>query len=490
MLTKYIISLFVITFLFSMPQSSLADDSKDYEYIDNGDGTCTITAYIGDKSDIVIPNTLSNESNQTLDVVAIGDGAFEYNIIFLPENKTNNIKIKKIVIPEGIKTIGSSAFWGNELTHITIPKGVVYIGSDAFWGNELKEVSLPDTVTYIGSGAFNYCDLSSFKLPNNPNGWIDNFGQIYDSNNIVLDLEKTYFGNNPVELTLENCIIEETNQTCKIKKYTGSDMFVVIPDSISDLIVVEIGYEAFSESNIASVIISDNVLSIQPYAFYDCGLESVKMPQGVTYIGAYAFSNNNLREVELPESIYEIGFAGFSDNNLVTIIIPKSLFNISDCAFEDNPIESVLIPEGVENIGAFAFNDHRMNKVDLPTSIKSIGKGAFFTNCAEPVLTLPTGDFSWIDSSGNIFDSGQTVSDVDTSYSRIYKVSITSSKTTELIAEETSKPKKSQSEIKYIEPTTLLNENDESALKKSYYIYGIIIIIVLVIILRKVLRKK
>ena len=79
-----------------------------------------------------------------------------------------NDYLKEIVIPEGVTSIGSYAFYGcSGLTSVTIPQGVTEIGSDAFrYCRRLTSVTIPQGVTSIGSWAFYNCDgLTNIILP-------------------------------------------------------------------------------------------------------------------------------------------------------------------------------------------------------------------------------------------------------------------------------------------------------------------------------------
>lgn len=99
--------------------------------------------------------------------------------------------IKKIIIKEGTRTIGTEAFWGfdnveeitipdsvveigsqafracDKLKSITIPEGVTQIRDETFWGcNSLKEVKLPSTIKKIGEEAFWSCEsLEKINIP-------------------------------------------------------------------------------------------------------------------------------------------------------------------------------------------------------------------------------------------------------------------------------------------------------------------------------------
>ncbi len=75
-----------------------------------------------------------------------------------------------------------------------------------------------------------------------------------------------------------------------ITKYNGTDQIVVIPSSIDGHAVREIADNAFSGTNIKSVIISNGVEKIGWFAFDRCPkLHSVTVPKSVSSIGYDAF---------------------------------------------------------------------------------------------------------------------------------------------------------------------------------------------------------
>ena len=117
--------------------------AEDYTWNDNGDGTCSITGYIGTGGDITVSNILNG-----LTVIAIGDGAFY--------NTTN---LTGITIPDSITTIGSSAFIGcPSLTGVTVGNGVTAIGDGAFYKcSSLASMTILGNVTVIGSEVFSGC---------------------------------------------------------------------------------------------------------------------------------------------------------------------------------------------------------------------------------------------------------------------------------------------------------------------------------------------
>ena len=112
-------------------------------------------------------------------VTSIGDSAFcgcrSLTSVTLPESVTSIgnyafegcSSLTSVTIPEGVTSIGSSAFIDcQSLTSVTIPESVTSIGSSAFSSCvSLTSVTLPQGVTSIGDSAFGYCSsLAGIKF--------------------------------------------------------------------------------------------------------------------------------------------------------------------------------------------------------------------------------------------------------------------------------------------------------------------------------------
>ena len=108
----------------------------------------------------------------------------------LEEYEIGDYDVNKVVIEEGILSIGENAFayWGMEnlelpdsvtsignraflgctgLTSLKLPKSLTSIGESAFTScYSLAEVEFPDGLTSIGAEAFSYSGITSIELPN------------------------------------------------------------------------------------------------------------------------------------------------------------------------------------------------------------------------------------------------------------------------------------------------------------------------------------
>ena len=169
-----------------------------------------------------------------------------------------NSDVKKVVIEDGVTSIGSYAFQNcRSLTNITIPNSVTSIENSAFeWCSSLSSVTIPDSVTSIGEVAFYNCsDLTSITIPDS-----------------VTSIGKwAFFG-------------------CGLTSIT-------IPDSVTS--IEESVFE--SCSSLTSITIPDSVTSIGSSAFFNCqSLTNITIPDSVTSIGNDAFRNcTNLTTISL-----------------------------------------------------------------------------------------------------------------------------------------------------------------------------------------------
>ena len=141
--------------------TSLVDNgiyNKQFRYkIINGGKEIRVTAARLAAGEINVPAKIGG-----LPVTEIGENAF-YN----PEHETIN-DLKKVTLPDTIRTIGKGAFADNEeLTVINIPKSVKTIGEAAFEVcKKLEKIDLPEGLQTIGAQAFTWCQsLTTVTIP-------------------------------------------------------------------------------------------------------------------------------------------------------------------------------------------------------------------------------------------------------------------------------------------------------------------------------------
>ncbi len=101
---------------------------------------------------------------------------------------------------------------------------------------------------------------------------------------------------------LEYEVISETDKTCTITGYTGSEEELVIPWSIDGYTIRAVSdWACFNCDTLTSVVFFDDVVSIGKFAFEDCNsLKDVYIPQYVDIIGykAFGYCNNGTEKIE------------------------------------------------------------------------------------------------------------------------------------------------------------------------------------------------
>ena len=102
-------------------------------------------------------------------VLTISGKGEMYDYSLFNEAPWYKYNIKRIIIGDGVTTIGEFAFDDcSALTSVTIPNSVTTIRSIAFVDcSALTSVTIPNSVTTIGGGAFYNCSsLTSVTIPN------------------------------------------------------------------------------------------------------------------------------------------------------------------------------------------------------------------------------------------------------------------------------------------------------------------------------------
>ena len=272
--------------------------------------------------------------------------------------------INYVILPSTLKRIEEMAFLGcTGLTSISLPEGLESIGLCGFYGcSGLTEMVIPESVKNIGNGAFQTCrNLASINIPSGVSIIRDDVFSTCDSlSSIILPDNVVRIG----EDAFERCI---------------SLTSIRIPDNVR-----RIGQRAFMDCALeSSLVIPESVTEIGQSAFQDCAqLSSIHFPDGLEKIESYLlYGCVNLENVTIPESVSWIGYSAFSGcKNLASIKMPEDLNTIMDNAFYNcSGLTSINIPEGVTYIGENAFGCCKgLSSIIIPEYVSTIGNNAFY----------------------------------------------------------------------------------------------------------------
>ena len=124
-------------------------------------------------------------------------------------------------------------------------------------------------------------------------------------------------------------------------------------------------------------------------------LKSVKFPKTLKRIDAYAFSDTQISSLQLPDNVTVIGEGAFYPSiisgKIKTIKLPAKLKIIGKWAFEEQKFTELTIPANVEKIGAQAFSGcQSLKKIVIKSKkLKKIGSRAFATIGQNAVIYIP-----------------------------------------------------------------------------------------------------
>ena len=213
-----------------------------------------------------------------------GDFIFGPDVEFVPSGLCQQVLMKKIVLPEGCKYIGSGAFLGNnKLDTVILPSTLTAIHQEAFKGcTKIQRITIPQKVKAINSSVFNGCSaLRRVEIPDSVSTIGDNaFSGCPNLDSIVLPKELTMIGGS----AFLGAVLQDS---------------LVIPDK-----VISIGTNAFAGwLSLKELSIGKNVVLIGDDAF--------RGDSAITHISVWAAT---------PPAVSEGTLADIPDSALLSVL--------------------------------------------------------------------------------------------------------------------------------------------------------------------------
>ena len=326
-----------------------------------------LVAYLGSETEVTLP----------VSDAGVANGLF-----------AGNTTIKKIVLPETVKTVTSNMFYSCLGVETIVLDGVTTIEANAFNGCvNLKNIKIPASVTSIaesaftGAGAMDGTSELTVDLTEADAG-IFNISSMFKASgvaNVILpdsitSLAEKFFDEAYYlkEVKLPDGLTEISKSLFnKCASLTEID----IPASVT-----KIGERSFHvcESLVTvNFLGNDKITEIPERAFWGCySLKNINLPESLTIIGEDAFTGATLRV--LTTSTEKKGAA------LESIVIPKNVTKIDAYAFRYcDQLKIVEIKGELQQIGNYAFSDCvALNSINVSTVTK-FGSGAFANTAIE-----------------------------------------------------------------------------------------------------------
>ena len=133
-----------------------------------------------------------------------------FSILVLPADKKTLIrcpvgKSGKVVIPDGVTTIGRHAFRSCKISEVVIPDSVTEIGISAFTESHIQDFTLGKGMTYIGKYMFSTCkNIKHIHIPSHIKEIMSSAFSACNAEDIVLDEGVERIGLNAFEVSTAN----------------------------------------------------------------------------------------------------------------------------------------------------------------------------------------------------------------------------------------------------------------------------------------------
>ncbi len=318
-------------------------------------------------------------------------------------------ELEKLVISEGIRTIGAGAFtYQSSLKKVQLPESLTAIGDSAFNEcRELKEINLPAGLALenIGDRAFGAIGAEDLTLADGTSLMAASLAAYRTGGKNATGFIMSSVQSNTEYLVREDgCAVAVGHYT----DYWGDPETLKVPEVLGTHPVREIGPEAFAYRNdFRTAILPEGLEVIGEKAFYKCeSLTQVTIPTSVKEIGSKAFYGIGTTELALPEgsaaSVAGDWFAGGTEKDSTGKwsyqILADGTAAITGYEFAqklDFPAEVDGIPvtviERVEWYSGIEEDRQKVRQVTIPDTVKALGEEVFINMTKLAKVTLPSG---------------------------------------------------------------------------------------------------
>ena len=373
-------------------------------------------------------NLLSAEGTLDFDGTPLPDDvSLPAALTRIPAYAFNYTGIKTITIPTTVTELGDYAFarcsqlttvdlsslklteipkqcfsyFGNAESQVKLPNGLLTIGASAFASAKFTTISIPSTVTSVGNKAFYQTMCTNIILPDN----VEELGQ--DVFGASTALRSITLPRNLKKLTTG----ERTNMTYGTFEGCTALESITIPASVTD-----VDHHAFYNCTALQTVTFEagcSVSVIKTSTFEGCkALTTVIAPTGLAEVQYCAFMGaGKLTTLTNFENVMEWGQKVFNGSLIEEIDMSNwKATELGDWMFAHcTELYAVQLPSGLKSFGTKVFNScESLIMLTIPASVESLG--------LDPFAGAPITQLTFEEPNGwYVYSSGKQVAALDLS---------------------------------------------------------------------------
>ena len=275
------------------------------------------------------------------------------DITVLPEYAFEEMPFEAIVLPEGLKEIKNSAFYGcKSLRTLEIPESVETLGRRIVEECDyLETVTLHNGLKTLSKSTFCDCGITSIHIP----ATVTEIPAYCFSN--CQNLERIYLHDDITSIGGEaffNCY--------SLKSFTAPQSLTVLSDRM-----------LYQCKSLELVTLHDRITEFGMSCFDWCvSLRELMTRKEYEFVGPYD-------SPQWPSSLQKMGEKVFANSGLEDAAMAKTkLTEIPASAFSQcNSLKQAYLPEQLEKIGNNAFAITAISGLDIPATIEELGSDIF-----------------------------------------------------------------------------------------------------------------
>jgi hypothetical protein len=321
--------------------------------------------------------------------IVLGVKSCKYGVIVIP-NEVDGLKVVRVA---------ENAFKNSkDIDTIILPDTLEEISANAFFGSSIRRIYIPDSVKTIGEYAFSECpNLEKLIFPNSLESIPGNLCAESEG------LTEVYIPGSVKEIG------ENAFTRCKqLKKVTLSEGLLSIASrafsqcaALEEIRVPEsatvLGEYIFSAcGSLKRATLPSTITEIPVQTFSQTSLESFQIPTGVKKLDRGCFAGTSLTEIDLPEGLTTLGSAVFSGcSSLKSLSIPEGILALDNFVLAGcTSLESLHLPASLITINVTAFHgtgDSLTNITVAPGNSKYSSDGKTLYNYKKVLLGAADG---------------------------------------------------------------------------------------------------